>query len=81
MQHLEILTFSIGYFLLKNMFELLLLSRIGLLLASQELLICFLLVYLVAPVVHPLHAVQMGPWNETCLHLDAFKFIVMLLLK
>jgi hypothetical protein len=78
-EELEILTFSVGYFLLEDVFAIILISRFGCLFAGEELLIGLLLLDLVAPVVHPLHTVEMRARNESCLNLDAFKFIVMLL--
>lgn len=76
-QQLEILTFLVGYFLLEDMFEGFL-SRLGLFLTGKVLLVGLLLLNFVAPIVHPLHPIEMRPRDESCFHLDPLEFIVML---
>lgn len=76
-QQLEILTSLVGYFLLEDVFERFL-SGLGCFLTGKVLLVGLLLLDFVAPIVHPLHAVEMRPWDESCLHLYPLEFIVVL---
>ena len=81
MQQLKIFAPAIGDLFLKDMFHLLFFARLGKFLPSEVLLIDLLLSNFIAPVVHPLHSVEMRPRNESGLNLNSFELIVMLFLE
>jgi len=70
-EELEVLTFGVGDLLLADVLAFRVLATIGCLLPCQIFLIGLLLVDLVAPVVHPLHAVEMGTGDETSFYLNS----------
>lgn len=74
---MEILTPLVGYFLLKDVFEGFL-SRLGLFLTGKVLFVSLLLLNLVAPIVHPLHPIEMRPRDESSFDLDPLELIVVL---
>ena len=79
-QQLEVLALSIGYLLLEDMLEVFI-ARLCCFLSGEEFLVGLLLRDFVAPVVHPLHPVEMRAGNESGLHLNTLELIVMLLLE
>ena len=79
-QQLEIFTSLVGYFLLEDVLEGFL-SRLGCFLTGKVFLVGLLLLDLVAPIIHPLHSIEVGTRDESCFHLDPFEFIVMLLFQ
>ena len=81
MQQLKVFAPLVCYLFLKNVLDLLFLTRFCSFLPCEILLIDFFLPYLIAPIVHPLHSVEMRPGNKSGLNLNPFELIVVLFLK
>lgn len=78
-QQLKVLALIIGYLLLEDMLEVFI-ACFCYFLSGEEFLIGLLLCNFVAPVIHPLHPVEMRARNESSLHLYPLQLIVMLFL-
>lgn len=80
MKQLKVLTILVSYFFLEDVFKAFI-SWFCLFCSCQKFLISLLLGDFITPIVHPFHAIEMGPRYKSSLDLDSLQFIIMLFLK